>query len=132
MRASIILALAGLMSNMTEALKVTAAESDIGPVELYETDDCNGGDVQGEVDTVRKGPFCTANRPWCKTANSVEVPDGKILVVRYKDLNLVALETLDIVGDGTCVNVKDFVLSNGGFNDETEFKISGGNVKFAE
>ena len=132
MRASIILALASLMSNMTEALTVTAAGSDIGPVKLFESDDCTG-----DAEEVKKGPFCTANRRRCKKANSVKVPEGKTLVVRYKDLIEDAIETLDIVGDGTCVNVEDFVLSNGGsdnegFDDEADFKINGGNIIFNE
>ena len=78
MRASAILALASLMSNMTEAVKVTAAGSDdIGPAKLYATDDCSGDDYE----EVNKGLFCTADRFWCKTANSVEIPVGKTLVV---------------------------------------------------
>ena len=125
MRASIILALASLMSNMTEALKVTDAGDLYGAVELFETDDCNG--VSEEV---WKGPFCTADQPFCKVATSVFVPVGKTLVVRYEDLNEDAIETLDIVGDSTCVIVADFVLSNGGFDDEADFKITGGLVKY--
>ena len=124
MRASIILALASLMSNMTEALKVTDAGDLYGPVELFETDDCFG--ISDEVMT---GPFCLADRPWCKSASSVYVPTGKTLVVKYSDQNDDPL-TLDIVGDDACVNLSDFVLSNGGFASEADFKISAGNVKF--
>ena len=84
-----------------------------------------------ESELVMKGPFCTARKPFCKKAKSVLVPVGKTLVVRYEDLNNDAIETLDIVGDGVCVNVKDFVLANGGFDDLSDFKINGGNVIYS-
>ena len=86
MRASAILALASLMSNMTEAVKVTAAGSDdIGPVKFYATDDCSG-----DFEEVNKGPFCTADRwPWCIKAISVEIPVGKTLTVSYKEWDFV-------------------------------------------
>ena len=115
MRASIILALASLMSNMTEALKVTYdVFGDIfGPVELFETLNCFG-----ISDEIERGPFCFADRRWCRNAaNSAYVPTGKTLVVRYSDQNDDPL-SLDIVGDDACVNLSDFVLSNGGFDDE--------------
>ena len=72
--------------------------------------------------------------PFCKKATSVIVPDGKTLVVKYRDRNLNAMESLDIDGDSDsiCVNVEDFVLSNGGFDDEADFKINGGNIIFNE
>merc|ERR1711877_21389 len=82
MRASAILALASLMSNMTEAVKVTAAGSGIGPAKLYATPDCSG-----DFEEKKRGSFCTASRPWCKPANSVEIPVGKTLVVKYEDLS---------------------------------------------
>ena len=113
MRASAILALASLMSNMTEAVKVTAAGSDdIGPVKFYATDDCSG-----DFEEVNKGPFCTADRPWCTPANSVEIPVGKTLVVAYKEYTDLHRSN-PIVGDGTCVNLEDYILQNGGFGYE--------------
>ena len=129
MRNFIILALASLMSNMTEAIKVTAADSDSDNVKLYELVDCND---EGHMEEKKKGPFCTADRSWCKKADSVIVPVGKALVVRYKDLNIVALLTHEITGDGTCVNVEDTVLSAGGYSDASEFRITGGNIIFVD
>ena len=124
MRASAILALASLMSNMTEAVKVTAAGSGIGPAKLYATPDCSG-----DFEEKKRGPFCTAGRPWCKQADSVEIPVGKTLVVKYED-DSGELRTSPIVGDGTCVNVEQYILDNGGFDSVNDFNIYGGNVKY--
>ena len=123
MRASAILALASLMSNMTEAVKVTAAGSDgIGPAKLYETNNCSG-----DFEKKKRGAFCTADRPFCTPANSVEIPVGKTLVVKYKD-ETDELRTDPIVGDGTCVNVEQYILENGGFDSVNDFNIYAGNV----
>ena len=83
MRASIILALASLMSNMTEAIKVNAAdESDIDSVKLFATDDCTG--KAKEVDS---GTFSVCRNRWCKKADSVRIPVGKVLVVKYMEID---------------------------------------------
>ena len=110
MRASIILAHASLMSNMTEAVKVTTAVSDIltmsDDVHLWDNDDCSGPRLM----TVYKLFIICDTERWCaEPFTSAYIPAGKDLEVFYVDNATEDSRILTIVGDGTCVNVLDRV-----------------------
>ena len=125
MRASIILALVGLVSNMTEAIQVTAAVNSDEYVQLYESKDCTDAEFT-DVD----GPFTVCRRRFCESrfAGAI-IPAGASLVVKLKDPDTKEmLDNVTIEGDGTCVDVKEYVKVDGGYESCDDFKIAGGNV----
>ena len=83
MRASIILALVGLVSNVTEAVSVTGCGMG-DPVQLFDDEDCTSEDF-----TEVKGAFTICSRRWCKLDEPYTraiVPEQKKLIVKFMDV----------------------------------------------
>ena len=112
MRASIILALVGLVSNMTEAIQVTAAvnSDDDDYVQLWENGDCSG--KSNNVDN----PFSICPRRFCmKPFVGATIPVGATLALKLKNPeDNDHLPNVGITGDGSCVNVHDYLQNNEG------------------
>ena len=127
MRASIILALVGLVSNMTEAIQVTAAvnSDDDDDVQVWENGDCSGN-----TDNVG-GPFSHCRFRFCKKPFvGATIPAGATLELKLKDTETNDLLPIaQIIGDGSCVNVIDYLETNEGYSAGS-FEIYGGNVRW--
>ena len=84
MRASIILALVGLVSNVTEAVSFTFSDEDRDPVKLWDDKDCTS---ENFIET--KGAFticpirllCKLDKPFTRAI----VPVDSIFIVKFMD-----------------------------------------------
>ena len=132
MRTSIILALASLMLNMTEAIKTTAADSvyiDSDHPFHLNTSIHREGDCSDNMLQVVWEPFTICDERWCaRPFTGAEIPCRATLEVAYVDYAHGEIRTKTIVGDGICVNVKDHIKYGGGYDSYDDFKIIGGNV----